>query len=1140
MAKLTNSTIYGSANITGNVVSTGQVFDISANSGINISQANTITGVVITVIGAGYQSVPSVLFSNTTTGGVTANANAVMRISTAAVIGNVGVGYANGDVLYANNVNGLSNAFFTVTDNTATTFGTGGIKTLTVNNAGLFFTVPNYYNTGNVLNTGAPAYLQITGTTSLTGNGANVNISASGFLVNNLYFSNYGSGYVEPPTITFSGGSPTSAAVAYPLVGVNSKIQNLSSTLDFYGANNVNILRLFSNNTTSFATNGNIPALSIMPPQNNYGATTLAASSGLQFISGASGSSIIAFLTGASSPTITGTNFGVQQFAISHISSAVNYLNVTGNTTTNGPTLSAQGSDANIDINIVTKGSGNTNIQSANGIVIKTVDRGGAQDSPFVFRAGLAGTQGGGLTLPVTPTLQTPDGSGMYFATNAGSTGSIGGNRQFLINHIASAVNYLQVAGNTTSNAPTISSIGSDTNISMNFVPKGTGNVNLIAANTVVSGNLYANAGITFADGTRQTTAGSSTANTIYLQGGLDAVNARITIVEGVDATQNTNISNKLNLTGSLNQTVSGNVTIGQDLIVSGNLIITGNVNSQNVQQLAVADPLIVLGVGNYISDAKDIGFAAHYNDGVNAHAGIIRDSGTKEFYVFKGYTPEVDAVNNIDINDASFSKANLNAGYVKSNLIATTAVVNGIDLSSYSSSAYAQANVTVGVDTTQNTRLTVIEGTDVTQNTRLTVIESTDVSQNVRLDYSNAVVTIIQGVDLTQNTNISSTDGKMQSAYNQANVTSGGLNSANANIISLQVLANTDYTTLTATAGVYGNTTYVPVITLAANGRITSIVNTAITGTGGITASGYLANSVIFANTTGYLSNTNGISFYNANNTLVVANISIPTIYTTLSGIVFPDGTTQSTAASGAATDASARANTVYTQGVDVTQNSRMTIIENTDSSQNVRLDYSNSAITIIQGVDTTQNTRLTVIENTDLSQNVRLDYSNTAIAIIQGTDTSQNARMTIIEGVDVSQNANTILLQGAMASANANVVVLFGIEASQNTSMAATDGKMSSAYNQANTGTVLAQAAFDKANTGASAVLYTANSIIFANASGYLSNSNVYFTASNNTLATSNVYVSNRFGFANANNILVVYQVYNANTNSLDTIFG
>jgi hypothetical protein len=40
---------------------------------------------------------------------------------------------------------------------------------------------------------------------------------------------------------------------------------------------------------------------------------------------------------------------------------------------------------------------------------------------------------------------------------------------------------------------------------------------------------------------------------------------------------------------------------------------------------------------------------------------------------------------------------------------------------------------------------------------------------------------------------------------------------------------ANTDVTSISATAGVYGNATYIPVITLAANGRISSITNTAI-----------------------------------------------------------------------------------------------------------------------------------------------------------------------------------------------------------------------------------------------------------------------------------------------------------------------
>ena len=43
---------------------------------------------------------------------------------------------------------------------------------------------------------------------------------------------------------------------------------------------------------------------------------------------------------------------------------------------------------------------------------------------------------------------------------------------------------------------------------------------------------------------------------------------------------------------------------------------------------------------------------------------------------------------------------------------------------------------------------------------------------------------------------------------------------------------ANNDVTNISTTAGTYGNTTYVPVITITANGRVSSITNTAITFT--------------------------------------------------------------------------------------------------------------------------------------------------------------------------------------------------------------------------------------------------------------------------------------------------------------------
>jgi hypothetical protein len=129
--------------------------------------------------------------------------------------------------------------------------------------------------------------------------------------------------------------------------------------------------------------------------------------------------------------------------------------------------------------------------------------------------------------------------------------------------------------------------------------------------------------------------------------------------------------------------------------------------------------------------------------------------------------------------------------------------------------------------------------------------------------------------------------------------------------------------------------------------------------------------------------------------------------------------------------------ANTLSAASVDTlarttanTATNNIVILQGVNVSQNVRLDYSNAAITIIQGTDTSQNARMTIIEGVNASQNTRIDYSNTAITIIQGTDTSQNARIdysntaiTIIQGTDTSQNARMTIIEGTDATQNTNI---------------------------------------------------------------------------------------------------------------------
>ena len=104
------------------------------------------------------------------------------------------------------------------------------------------------------------------------------------------------------------------------------------------------------------------------------------------------------------------------QANISHTASAVNYVQVTGNATGGGPSLSTQGSDTNINFFIRPKNSG--------ALIVNT---------------------GGGFQLTVIDT--------------------------------ASAVNWAEIKGGATGSGPQLAAVGSDTNIDLSLTPKGTGNV---------------------------------------------------------------------------------------------------------------------------------------------------------------------------------------------------------------------------------------------------------------------------------------------------------------------------------------------------------------------------------------------------------------------------------------------------------------------------------------------------------------------------------------------------------------------------------------------------------------------------------------------------------------------------------------
>jgi len=625
------------------------------------------------------------------------------------------------------------------------------------------------------------------------------------------------------------------------------------------------------------------------------------------------------------------------------------------------------------------------------------------------------------------------------------------------------------------------------------------------------------------------------------VQGGLNTANANIALLFVIDNAQNTSIANANNLAqaafdrantkfNSSGGTISGPVTIQSDLTVTGNVNFTGNVTSIQVtgntgQFFGYAsngfnalyagiptgyflEPQTVFQISSNFNGYSGLNMQ-NINSGANSSSDlfITSDNGTvndgfldlgmgSSNYNYPGY-------NLIGKNDGYlFTTGNTTTG--GGNMIVGTGLpndiifaVNGLNTNNevarfkYNTGLLLKQPITFADSTSQNTAAAPFAYSNAS------FAQANSASSNT---------VSLQNVNLTQNTWIASNAVFSQAAFNVANsassntiitqgvdlyqnnlisIVQGGLNSANANIVAVQALANTDYTNITTTAGVYGNSTFVPVITLAANGRIISITNTAITTTGGggggsgnANTTGWLPNAVIYSNSAGYLSNTNTLQFYSSNNTLIVPNL---TLSQGAGGtITFPDGTTQATAATGAATDQTARnsaaaaqntanyaantansaqANTIVTQGVDLYQNNLISIVQG-------GLNSANANIALILGIDATQNTWIasnsvfsqaafntanSASSNTIVTQGVDA-YQNNQINILQGGLNTANANISLLFNIDNYQNTQVSIVQGGLNTANANITLIFGIDATQNTWIASNAIFSQAAFNTAN----------------------------------------------------------------------------------------
>jgi len=412
---------------------TGAIDLAAGSSGVNISNGGTVTAITRTATGSAYTSAPTVAISApTTAGGVQATATCTIRPDAVTIVSG-GTGYTLNDTLTA------SGGTFTTTFTLTVTGVSGGVITsVSIANFGAYSVAPS--NAVSV--------------TGGTGSGATFNVTNWG--INSTFtITAAGSGYVEQPTVTFSGGGGSGAA-AYARVGGVVSLNSLGSTLNLgteagtgfrvltAGATATDMWQAISNGTTAILRSSS-------------------ATSNAQVQTGGTGSLSL------------GTNGGFTQLNVAHTASSVNYVQVTGAATGGGPIISAQGSDADVRLNLSSKGTNSIDI-----------------------------------------------------LTNSSSQ------RQFRFLHTASALNYFQATGGATGFGPVLSAQGSDTNIPAVVQPKGTGALQAQQTDsTATGGNARGANAVDWQTQRLSASQVASAPNTVVIGGGWNTASGILSSVVG-------------------------------------------------------------------------------------------------------------------------------------------------------------------------------------------------------------------------------------------------------------------------------------------------------------------------------------------------------------------------------------------------------------------------------------------------------------------------------------------------------------------------------------------------------------------------------------------------------------------------------
>ena len=267
---------------------------------------------------------------------------------------------------------------------------------------------------------------------------------------------------------------------------------------------------------------------------------------------------------------------------------------------------------------------------------------------------------------------------------------------------------------------------------------------------------------------------------------------------------------------------ITGSLAITGDVNITGNLFVVGNTTTVSSNNIVIDDTLLYI-ANNNPANVNEIGFVGHFTSGTYQHTGLVRDHTDSKWKLFSNVAEP--GATTVSFTNATYDT--LKVGTIE----AATTNIGGIDLVTYTTNSFYQANAAYALANTNTTSITAA----------FTYANGAFIAANSAGSYANAAFAAANAstaTDTTQNNSISA-------VFSLANGTA--------------LIANTDYTNISIGSADYGSGSSVAAFKVAANGRIISANTTTIaidasaisTGTlsvgrGGTGATSFTTNGVL------------------------------------------------------------------------------------------------------------------------------------------------------------------------------------------------------------------------------------------------------------------------------------------------------